>query len=66
MTLTDALTREAPWYVARCHDVDVVSQGETVDGAVANLDEALRLYFEREDLLDLLESRITVTVLTPA
>ena len=27
--------------------VDVVSQGETADGALANLREALELYFER-------------------
>ena len=40
MKFTVAVTHEAPWYVARCLDVDVVSQGETVDDAVANLEEA--------------------------
>jgi hypothetical protein len=40
------VTHEAPWYLARCLDVDVVSQGETVDEALANLKEALELYFE--------------------
>jgi hypothetical protein len=43
MKFTVAVTHEAPWYVARCLDVDVVSQGETVDDAVANLEEALGL-----------------------
>ena len=52
MKFTAAVTHEAPWYVARCLDVDVVSQGETVDDAVANLEEALGLYFEGEDLPD--------------
>jgi len=46
--------------------VDVVSQGETVDGAVANLEEALGLYFEGEDLPDSLEPPIITTVLIPA
>jgi predicted RNase H-like HicB family nuclease len=32
--------------VARCLDVEVTSQGETVDEALANLREALELYFE--------------------
>jgi predicted RNase H-like HicB family nuclease len=63
---TVAVTHEAPWYVARCLDVDVVSQGETVGDAVANLEEALSLYFEGEDLPDTLESPIITTVLIPA
>lgn len=33
-------------FVARCLDVDVVSEGDTKDEAVANLREALELYFE--------------------
>ena len=36
MKFTVAVTHETPWYVARCLDVDVVSQGETVDEALAN------------------------------
>lgn len=66
MKFTVAVTHEAPWYVARCLDVDVVSQGETVDDAVANLEEALGLYFEGEDLPDTLEPPIITTVLIPA
>jgi predicted RNase H-like HicB family nuclease len=44
--LTAAITHEAPWYVARCLDVEVTSQGESVEEALANLREALELYFE--------------------
>jgi predicted RNase H-like HicB family nuclease len=66
MKFTVAVTHETPWYVARCLDVDVVSQGETVDGAIANLEEALGLYFEGEDLPDSLERPIITTVLIPA
>jgi len=66
MKFTVAVTHEETWYVARCLDVDVVSQGETVDEAVANLEEALGLYFEGEDLPDSIEPPIITTVLIPA
>jgi predicted RNase H-like HicB family nuclease len=38
--------------MARCVEVPVVSQGPTVDGALANLTEALELYFEDEPAPD--------------
>ncbi|MCL6577721.1 type II toxin-antitoxin system HicB family antitoxin [Kyrpidia sp.] len=44
--LTAAVTKEGKWYVARCLEVEVTSQGETLEGALANLREALELYFE--------------------
>lgn len=46
MRLTAAITHEAPWYVARCLEVEVTNQGETIEDAIANLTEALALYFE--------------------
>ncbi|WP_435110557.1 type II toxin-antitoxin system HicB family antitoxin [Nocardiopsis synnemataformans] len=48
-------------YVARAVEVEVASQGETVEEAVANLREALELYFEDEQTPDLPE----LTMLTP-
>jgi predicted RNase H-like HicB family nuclease len=44
--LTAAITHEPPWYVARCLDVEMTSQGGSVEVALANLREALELYFE--------------------
>ena len=38
--------REGRWYVAQALDVDVASQGESEDEALANLAEALQLHFE--------------------
>ena len=38
--------REGDWYVSQCLEVDVASQGETEEVALANLKEALELYFE--------------------
>ena len=45
-TLTASLVKEGDWYVAQCLEVDVASQGETPDQALANLREALELHFE--------------------
>lgn len=38
--------REGNWYVAQCREIDIASQGESEDEAVANLKEALELHFE--------------------
>jgi predicted RNase H-like HicB family nuclease len=43
---TAAIRREGAWYVAQCLEVDVASQGDTIDSAKNNLREALELYFE--------------------
>lgn len=44
-TFTASITHEGDWYVAQCLEVDVASQGETAEQALANLGEALALYF---------------------
>jgi predicted RNase H-like HicB family nuclease len=59
---TAAITHEPPWYVARCLEIEVVSQGETVDEALVNLREALELYFEDAPLPDLSEPPIIASV----
>jgi predicted RNase H-like HicB family nuclease len=38
--------REGDWFVSQCLEVGVASQGETEEEALANLKEALELYFE--------------------
>jgi len=38
--------REGNWWVSRCLEVDIASQGETEEEALANLKEALELHFE--------------------
>jgi predicted RNase H-like HicB family nuclease len=45
-TFTASITREGDWYIAHCLEVDVASQGETADAALANLREAIELHFE--------------------
>ena len=38
--------REGDWFVAQCLGLDIASQGETEEEAIANLKEALQLHFE--------------------
>ncbi len=38
--------RESEWYVSQCRELDIARQGETEAEALANLKEALHLYFE--------------------
>ena len=60
--MTAAITHEAPWYVARCLEVEVASQGETVEEALDNLREALELYFEDAPVPALAEPPIIASV----
>jgi predicted RNase H-like HicB family nuclease len=43
---TAVITKEAKWYVAHCLELGVVSQGESLEEAQANLREAVELYIE--------------------
>lgn len=44
--LTALIEREGDWYVALCPELDVASQGATVEKARENLTEALELFFQ--------------------
>ena len=43
---------ESAW-VAECHEVAVVTQGASLDETIANLQEAVALHLEGEDLAEL-------------
>lgn len=62
MRLTAAISREDNLHVARCLEVEVASQGETVEDALLNLREALELYFEDEVLPEAVEPPIIATI----
>jgi len=49
-TLTAAVHREDDWYVARCLELDVAGQGESLEEALTNLREAVELYVEHLSL----------------
>jgi len=43
---TASVWQEGEWYVAQALEVDVASQGESEEEAIANLREAIELHFE--------------------
>ena len=45
-TLTAAVHQEEDWYVARCLELDVASQGKSLHEALVNLQEAVEAYLE--------------------
>jgi predicted RNase H-like HicB family nuclease len=47
------ITKEKNWYVARCAEIDVTTQGKTIEQAKKNLREAIELYIESFGMADL-------------
>ena len=45
-TLTAVIHKEEDLYVAECPEANTVSQGKTIEEAIANLKEATELYLE--------------------
>ncbi len=65
-TLTAVLIREGAGFVALCPELDVASQGSSVEDAKTNLREAVELFFEcasPEELRDRLSSESYVSSL---
>ena len=62
--LTAIIEREGDGYVSLCPELDIASQGRTVEEARANLQEAIELFFETADATEIqrrLHSEIFVT-----
>jgi len=47
--LTAIIEREGDGYVGLCPELDIASQGETIESARKNLQEAVELFFETAD-----------------
>ncbi len=62
--LTAIIEREGDSYVALCPELDIASQGDTVDEARINLVEALELFFETasgQEVKDRLHADVLIT-----
>ncbi len=62
--LTAIIEREGDGYVSLCPEVDIASQGSTIEEARENLREALELFFEvasPEEIRQRLHEEIYVT-----
>lgn len=67
--LTAIIEREGDGYVALCPELDVASQGASVEEASANLREAVELFFETAEESEIsrrLHSEVYVTRLNVA
>jgi predicted RNase H-like HicB family nuclease len=51
--LTAIIEREDDGFVALCPELDIASQGSTIEDARANLVEALTLFFETADEVEI-------------
>lgn len=64
MKLTAIIEREGDGYVSLCPEVDIVSQGDTVEQARDNLREALEGFFDTaspEEIKERLHGEVFVT-----
>ncbi|NTW48202.1 MAG: type II toxin-antitoxin system HicB family antitoxin [Chlorobiales bacterium] len=62
--LTAIIEREGQGYVSLCPELDIASQGDTVDEARKNLIEALELFLESaspEEIKDRLHNEVYIT-----
>jgi predicted RNase H-like HicB family nuclease len=52
-TIKAYIRRGESHYVAECLEISVVTQGKTLDETIANLEEAVALHLEGEDLAEI-------------
>ncbi|MBN3924863.1 type II toxin-antitoxin system HicB family antitoxin [Nostoc sp. NMS4] len=57
--LTAIIEREEKGYVSLCPELDIASQGDTIEEARSNLVEALELFFETADPSEVQDRLIT-------
>lgn len=67
--LTAVIEREDEWYISLCPELDIASQGDTIEEARANLIEALQLFLEtasQQEIQGRLHQEVYVTHLEVA
>jgi len=63
--LTGLIEREGNGYVALCPDLDIASQGDSIEEARRNLIEAVELFFETADAAEVQERLRAELYVTP-
>ena len=62
---TIKIEQEEEWVVATCLENNIASQGKTIDESIANLKEAIALYYEdetnKEELINLQNEQVLIT-----
>ena len=49
LEFSSIVSRQGKWYVAHCPELEIASQGKSVESALENLREAIELHLEDED-----------------
>ncbi|MCC5624576.1 type II toxin-antitoxin system HicB family antitoxin [Nostoc sp. CHAB 5715] len=62
--LTAIIEREEKGYVSLCPELDIASQGDTIEEARSNLVEALELFFETANPSEIQDRLITEVFIT--
>lgn len=62
VSFTALIWKEEEQFVALCPEIDVASQGYTIEEALANLKEAVELYLEEMDMPDTAKKRDMIIV----
>lgn len=63
--ITVIVQKEDNWYVAKCLENSVTSQGKTIEEALINLREAIELYYEDEKP-EIVDKQILLTTMEVA
>ena len=63
--LTAVIIQEGDWYVARCLEIEAVSQGENVEQALANLRDVVEVYMQEEGLPPALTHPLVTSIDVP-
>ncbi|HSK71867.1 MAG TPA: type II toxin-antitoxin system HicB family antitoxin [Pyrinomonadaceae bacterium] len=64
-TLTATIWREDDGFVSLCSELDIASQGKTIEEARANLREAVELFFETAHPNEIAERTNSEIYITP-
>jgi len=67
LELTAVIEKEDDMYISLCPELDIASQGETLDDAKSNLIEALELFFEtasESEIKKRLQNDLQITTVT--
>ena len=62
--VTAVIEREGDGYVALCPELDIASQGDSIEEARQNLTEALELFFETASPSEVRERRVSDVYVT--
>lgn len=61
LKLSAVITKEGPEYVALCPELDIASQGDTIEESLKMLKEAVELYIEDQPEIRIPETHSFVT-----